>query len=199
MKGGHCMWLSRTEGLLCPKGVCPQRQDWPMGDSASLKHLNTTTLWPSEPVSHSPPDSGSSEAMVPLRRAAAAPPHFLGFTKCNFVLQKGFRVGRLPGHTVSSKIHPCCYEAQGHQLTCTKSKGNLRKSIRLCWNWESCKFIPETAFSIEANKSFALPSPHLPTGLLIGKKRLLITWLQSFVAPWETTLNYFQIYERKLM
>lgn len=75
------------------------------GAQLCLKYLNTS-LWPSQPAGHTPSDSGSNEAVVLLRKAAAAPSHFLGFTKCNFVLQKGFRVDTLPGHMVDSRPNP---------------------------------------------------------------------------------------------
>lgn len=83
------------------------------GTQLCLEHWNNTTLWPSQPAGQNPSDSGSNEATVPLREAAAASSCFLcwancGFTRCHFVLQKGFRAGRLPGHMVNSRAYPCC-------------------------------------------------------------------------------------------
>lgn len=131
------------------------------GTQLCLKPLNYTTLWPSQPAAHNPSDSGSNEAMAPLRRAAAAPSHFLGFTKCHFVLLKGFRVDRLPEH-MNSRTHVCCQKAQGHLLTHTKYGKFEEKDIsRLCA--ETGKVANSfliLLFPKKPTKSFALPSRH---------------------------------------
>lgn len=147
MKEGHRVWpvkshvrLQDTERLpLSSLSTVPGLAN---GTQLCLMPWNNTTTrwslgtaWSSQPAGQnsSDSDSGSNKAMLLLKGAAAAETsHFLcwnnyGFTRCHFVLQNGFRDGRLPGHMVNSAIHSCLWKEQSHQSVHTKSKGHLRK------------------------------------------------------------------------
>lgn len=145
MKDSHCMRLVKSNVHLQDTELLPLSSLSTVPGLANriqlcLTHSNNTTArsslgtaWPSQPASQNSDsgnsqnsDSGSNKAMLLLKGAAAAETsHFLswnnyGFTRHHFMLQNGFRDGRLPGHMKNSAIHSCLWKKQSHQSAHTK-------------------------------------------------------------------------------
>lgn len=170
------------------------------GTQLCLMHLNNATIrssldtaWPSQPVGQNSSDSDSrSNRQRCFSKRQQQQKHLIffcwvncGLTRCHFMLHNDFREGRLSGHIVNSAISSCLWKEQNLCSRHRKVQDIWEKEHQktVCWNWKSCKFIPQTAFSKEAN-SFAVPSTQLLRGKLSGKKKLLlIIQLQSFATP----------------
>ena len=161
-----------------------------------LMRLNTTarssigTAQPPQPASQnsSDSDSGSTKAMLLLEGTSAAETsHILcyGFTRYHFMLQNGFRDGRLPGHIVNSASVLAFGKSRVISQHTRKSKGLLRKRTP-----QDCLPKLEKLYIHSLNCSFQRSQQlcstlHIPlTGKCRVKEKLLITiWHQSFVAP----------------